>query len=133
MNIKKKHGPGETRSKLILSIEENGFYREYYQVFNLKGLHLFMLNEFTTTWEQDYFTVYFNWNHLITKLNCFESKSWLPIKNTWWSYCPNGFILIRYLLKIIIGHLLIMNFINPMMEYVKLIYLKQKKSGLKYG
>ncbi len=88
MNIKKKHDSGETRSKLILSIEENGLYREYYQVFNLKGLHLFMLNEFTRTWEQDYFTVYFNWNHLITKLNCFESKSWLPLKNTWWSYCP---------------------------------------------
>jgi hypothetical protein len=88
MNIEKKPGLAGINAKLILSLEENGFYRDYYQVFNSTGLYLFLLDEFGASWKQDYFTIYFNWKNLIKNLDCCESNSWLPIKNKWWSYCP---------------------------------------------
>ena len=74
--------------KLILSLEENGFYKNYYEISNSTGLCLFFLDEFDTSRKQDYYTIYFKQKQLIENFTRCESKSWIPIKNNWWSYCP---------------------------------------------
>jgi len=88
MNIEKNPIPIRNKVKLVLSLEENGFYKEYYQVSSSTGSHLFLLSEFTRSLRPDYCAIYFNWKYLIRNLNSCESKAWRPIKNKWWSYCP---------------------------------------------
>ena len=88
MNIEKIRILKRVSAKRILSLGENGCYWHYYELCNSIGLHVFLLNQLTTSLQQDDYAIYFNWQHLIKDLNCCKSKTWLPIKNKWWSYCP---------------------------------------------
>src|ERR1019366_1546359 len=97
------------------------------------GLYLFLLNEYTTSLKLDYYTIYFNWKHLIKNLNCCENKAWLPIKNKWWSYCPQWLYFNPLFIESNFRPLFNNELCNHWMEFLKQIYLKQKKSGLKYG
>ncbi len=71
----------------VLSLQNNYSKKDYYMLKNSKGNTVFLLDEYTGVRKQDYYTVYYNWDHLISDLSCHKTQS--VSKYRWWSYCPS--------------------------------------------